>query len=43
MRDSRINRFAYRLGRAVGFAIIPMKLFIVAYGAWIAADMVWRP
>lgn len=40
MRDTRLNRFAFRLGRVVGFALIPMTFLVVAYAAWVAARIV---
>ena len=36
---TRVNMFAWRLGRIVGFAWYPAAFLIVAYAAWVAAEI----
>lgn len=39
MKDTPLNRAAYRLGRFVGFIKNPMLLAIVVYFAWVASSL----
>ena len=39
---TRLSLIAWRLGRVVGFAWYPAAFLIVAYAAWVAAEIVGR-
>lgn len=39
MNKTGLNLIAWRLGRLIGFCWYPATFLIVAYGAWLAAEL----